>query len=812
MQPDLLANPAPTAARYDELLAGPGTPRAHWARFHAELQGTTGTALADRIELVERAIRDSGVTYNVYADPQGLDRPWDLDVLPLILPADEWDGIAAGIMQRAELLNSVLADLYGAARLLHEGQLPPGLILGHSGFLRAACGTRPPGGIFLHSYAADLARSPDGRWWVLADRTQAPSGAGYALENRLLVARLFPELFRELHVARISQHFNTLRESLLHYAPAGDGQPLAVVLTPGPYNETYFEHGFLARYMGFPLVEGGDLVVRDGCLWLKTIEGLQRVHTVLRRQDDSFCDPLELRADSALGVPGLMECARRGTVLVANALGSGVLESGALLGYLPALCQRLRGEELRLPSIATWWCGEPAAQASALARIDELVFKPTDPVRGFEPVFGPELSRTERAAFAEQVRADPGRYVAQELVRVSQAPTLTPRRPDVLGTRPIGLRVFAVATPQGYQVMPGGLTRVAAEADPYVVSMQRGGSAKDTWVLSRPGAATVAAPLPATPRITATPQVRRQVIIASRVVENLFWYGRYAERCDQLARLLRIGLNAAIDSEATEAAVARVAAAMGLPIDREQPALAWSDAATQDTDAFGLPSQLRQLNQVAFSLRERMSLDNWQAVNRLVQDPVLGRRVSLTETLLWIDRAVSALMSLSGFALDGMTRDSGWRFLSIGRRLERLSTSATWLMLALDKPGESLGWLLELADSSVTYRARYTSQPAWPSVLELLLYDEENPRALMFQLRGIRDYLRKTAHLLNADYAAPWSTLIDETAALALAPGLSSALAPQLRKLHQYACQFSDTLTQDVFNHLNSSAQALVAR
>lgn len=811
MQPDLLANPAPTAARYDELLASPGTPRAHWARFHAELQGTTGAALADRIELVERAIRDSGVTYNVYADPQGLDRPWDLDVLPLILPAEEWEQIAAGIVQRANLLNSVLADLYGDARLLHEGRIPPALILGHSGFLRAACGTRPPGGVFLHSYAADLARSPDGRWWVLADRTQAPSGAGYALENRLLVARLFPELFRELQVARIAQHFNTLRESLLHYAPADNGQPLAVVLTPGPYNETYFEHGFLARYMGFPLVEGGDLVVRDGCLWLKTIEGLQRVHTVLRRQDDSFCDPLELRADSALGVPGLMECARRGTVLVANALGSGVLESGALLGYLPALCERLRGEPLRLPSIATWWCGEPAAQATALANIEQLVFKPADPARRFEPVFGAELSRSERLAFAEQVRAEPGRYVAQELVRVSQAPTLTPRRPDLLGTRPIGLRVFALATPEGYQVMPGGLTRVAAEADPYVVSMQRGGSAKDTWVLSRSPSAA-AAPLSATPRVAAAPQARRQVIIASRVVENLFWYGRYAERCDQLARLLRIGLNAAIDSEATEAAVARVADELGLSIDREHPAEAWSDAATQDEQAYGLPNQLRQLNQVAFSLRERMSIDNWQAVNRLVQDPVLGRRVSLTETLLWIDRAVSALMSLSGFALDGMTRDSGWRFLSIGRRLERLSTSTLCLSLALEKPGESLGWLLELADSSVTYRARYTSQPEWGSVLELLFYDEENPRSIMFQLRGIRDSLRKISHLLNADYAAQWTALVDSTVALGSEPGLPPGLAPQLLRLRDHACQFSDTLTQNVFNHLDRSAQALLAR
>ncbi len=810
MQPDLLANPAPTPARYDELLASPGTPRPHWARFHSELQGTTGKTLAERIQLVERAIRDSGVTYNVYADPQGLDRPWDLDVLPLVLPAAEWQLIAAGIAQRAALLNAVLADLYGEARILHDGLVPASLVLSHPGFLRPACGSKPPGGVFLHSFAADLARSPDGRWWVLADRTQAPSGAGYALENRLLVARLFPELFRELQVERITGYFNTLRESLFHYAPAADAAPLAVVLTPGPYNETYFEHSFVARYLGFPLVEGGDLVVRDGCVWLKTLEGLQRVHAVLRRQDDSFCDPLELRADSALGVPGLMDCARRGTVMMANALGAGVLESGALLGYLPGLCRKLRGETLTLPSIATWWCGEPAAREEALSRIERLVFKTADPARRFKPVFGAELSADERKAFAARVRAEPSHYIAQELVRVSQAPTLTPRRPDALGTRPIGLRVFALATPQGYQVMPGGLTRVATESDPYVVSMQRGGSAKDTWILAGRKTRTPHVPLPATPRVAVT---RHGVIVASRVVENLYWYGRYTERCDHLARLIRVGLNAALESDVIEAAVARAAAALGLALDRESPAEAWSAMATDAGLPFGLPSQLRQLSQIAFSLRERMSLDNWQVVNRLAQDPAIGTRAALTETLLWMDRVVSGLMSLSGFALDGMTRDSGWRFLSIGRRLERLSTSALTLVIALENANEPLGWLLEVADSSVTYRARYTSLPAWPPVLELLLFDQENPRSLMFQMQGIRDYLKKTTTVFNADHVTTWNLLIDLAQALAgdttIEPG---QLLPTLKEIHATTCRFSDTVIRQVLHHAELTPQALLAR
>src|SRR5579871_3180000 len=361
MLPDMFAAYPRAEDRFDELLESPERPRPHWSGLYSELVGTSPAEIRERLSAAERQIREIGVTYNVYADPQGLDRPWDLDVLPLILSAQEWAGIEAGIAQRADVFNRVLADLYGPQRLLKEGLIPPALVLGHSGFLRPAFGTQVPAGIHLHVYAADLARSPDGRWWVLADRTQAPSGAGYALENRLIVQRIFPRLFRDLDVQHLAFFFATLRDSLVHFAPAGDGPTLTVLLTPGPYNETYFEHAFLARYLGFPLVEGGDLTVRDGRVWLKTIDGLKRVHAILRRQDDVFCDPLELRADSALGVAGLTDCARRGTVLIANALGSGVLESGSLLGFLPTLCRELTGAELRLPSIATWWCGERAA-------------------------------------------------------------------------------------------------------------------------------------------------------------------------------------------------------------------------------------------------------------------------------------------------------------------------------------------------------------------------------------------------------------------------------------------------------------------
>ena len=754
--------------RFDELLQAPLLPRAHWSRLFRELQGIHPQHMRERIQATERQIRENGVTYNVYADAQGQDRPWELDGLPLLIPPEEWQHIEAGITQRAHLLNRILADVYGGQELLKSGVVPPSLIFGHSGFLRPAHGMRVPGGVHLHVYAADLARSPDGAWWVMADRSQAPSGAGYALENRLIVSRIFPELFRDLSVEHLAGFFATLRDSLAHFAPDGDGAKLTVLLTPGPYNETYFEHTFLARYLGFPLVEGGDLKVRDGKVWLKTIDGLKRVHAVLRRQDDDFCDPLELRSDSALGIAGLTECARRGTVLIANALGSGVLESGSLLGYLPQISEFLTGEALKLPSVATWWCGEPAACAAALARFDHLVFKPANPAYPFEPVFGQDLDAAKAAAFRQQLAAHPERYVAQELVRVSQAPVLNRdharlNSPDIaLGARAVGLRVYAVASPGGYTVMPGGLTRVAASADARVVSMQRGGGSKDTWVMSATPVNSSFSLLRTT--VTAAELKRSGVGLSSRVAENLFWFGRYAERCDNAARLLRVALARMVpdnDDEDAVGPIMELAHRFGILGEAEllDPQLIEASllaAANRDTQLCGLAANLRQLARVAFNLRERMSQDNWRTINRLLQDPVFGRDASISEILNWLDRAITGLMTLSGFALDGMTRDTGWRFLSIGRRLERLSFTTLSLQVALregqqdgqqDGPrvGKSAGltWLLRLTDSVVTYRSRYMSRPEWLPVLDLLVLDEANPRSVSFTADGVCGYLQK---------------------------------------------------------------------
>jgi uncharacterized circularly permuted ATP-grasp superfamily protein/uncharacterized alpha-E superfamily protein len=829
MLENLLSGYSALEGRYDELLAAPHMPRPHWDAFLRSLASREGAEIGDTLALMEREIREHGITYNVYADPKGADRPWEVDPLPLILSAHEWEEIETGIAQRADLLNRVLADIYGGQELLRSGAIPAPVVFGHGGFLRPAQGIRPPGGVHLFQYAADLARSPDGHWWVVSDRTQAPSGAGYALENRLVVSRVFPQMFRDLNVQHLASFFGALRDSLLRWAPRshssapGDGNPLVVLLTPGPYNETYFEHALLARYLGFPLVEGSDLTVRGGDVWMKTVDGLKRVHAILRRQDDDYCDPLELRSDSALGVPGLTDCARRGSVLIGNALGSGVLESGALLGYLPKLSERLLGEPLKLPSVATWWLGEPAAFDDAWKRLDKLLIKPLERSAREPAVFGADLSADERVLLRARVAARPQRYVAQEWVHVSQAPVLERdagdalRRGarDVLGARTVGLRVFAVATPDGYRVMPGGLTRVATDGDSRVIAMQRGGRSKDTWVLSD-------APVNAAFSLLST-TVRPEDLVSaranlpSRAAENLFWYGRYGERCEGTARVLRVAIEAALDHAAEPAdglaPILALAERLGIIELDDDPNVALLRAATHPDEA--MSDRLRQMARAAFNLRDRMSADNWRTLNQLTSDPVFRRGATLPRALAWLDQAVTSMMTLSGFVLDGMTRNIGWRFLSIGRRIERLLQLCTALQVATEEGrAHGLDWLLELADSTGTYRSRYLVAPEWLPVLDLLVRDESNPRSLAFQVKGMSDYIAKLelSHgRFASDVLAPGQTALRELTPADLHPE-SAALANVLEQLRRSASAVSDEVSLKFFSHAASrSVLSLVA-
>lgn len=754
--------------RYDEMLAAPRQPRPHWQAFAERLSGFPEEALLHRADFVRGAIEADGVTYNVYADPKGTKRPWELDMLPLIVGAAEWQTLGAAVAQRGRLLNAILADLYGPRHLLTEGLLPPALVFGQHGYKWPCLGVQPPAGIWLHSYAVDLARAPDGKWWAIADRTQGPSGAGYALQNRIIVSRAFPDAFRELHVQPLASFFRAIQDSLARLAPTEGEAPLAVLLTPGPYNETYFEHAFLARYLGFPLVEGQDLTVRDDTVYLKTLRGLRRVHAILRRLDDDFCDPLELRADSALGIPGLMGAIRAGRVLMANQLGSGVLESAALLGFLPPICERLLGEPLMMPSVATWWCGEEPALEYVLEHLDELVIKPAFPSMRMEAVFGHELKGDSRRRMIERIVAQPHAYVGQEWVRLSQAPVWNRK----LMPRSVGMRVFAAATPDSYAVMPGALGRVAPRAGMEVISMQRGGLSKDTWV--RADAPVVRTSL-LKRRLGVIDLVCGGADIPSRVGENLFWMGRYAERCEASARLLRAALvrvsSSDPDTELRLSGLLAAARRVGVlpPPDEEggtPPALEEELlAALTDVDQPGsLAGKLRALGFSAGHVKERLSSDNWHALNHLEQ--LLARPIAtVDQALSALDQVMLSCISLAGFAMDDMTRDEGWRFLILGRRIERLYGLASLLSVPLEpdvrERERMFEWLLEAANSIVTYRARYRRVPELLPLVHLLVFDTTNPHSVAFQVDALQRYMGRTARELGHPYP---SLMIDPLA------------------------------------------------
>ncbi len=806
--------------RYDELLDSSGSVRPHWRPLIDALAGNSAEAVRRGVDLARRLIVENGVTYNVYADPQGRDRPWLLDPLPILLTAAEWSEIEAGVLQRARLFDALLADLYGPQHLLADGTVPPQLPFGHPNFLWPCHGIDPAGGNRLHVYAVDISRSADGQWWALADRTQTPSGPGYALENRQIVSRVFPDLLNEVGVRPLSAFFGALRENLLRHAPEGESA-LAVVLTPGSFNETYFEHAYLARQLGLPLVEGLDLTVRGDTVFLKTLGGLRRVHAILRRLDDDFCDPVELRADSALGVPGLISVVRAGRVVVANALGSGVLESAAWMGFMPAAAERLLGEKLRLPSVATWWCGEPAALKYVLGNLERLVIKPSYPNQKFEAVFGRDLTPAAREKLIARLKARPEAYVAQERLAFSQAPVwrngaapASSAQPAGFAARALGIRVYAVATATGYRVMPGGLARIAAADSADIVSMQRGGGSKDVWVLAADRKFIDEGGAGGTPQRGAA----RHDDLPSRLAENLFWLGRYSERCEDKARLLRATLGARANillwPEALETCQRFV------PLSRGGAVAA---SLYDDANPLGLKAELQRLAWCAAQARSRLSAENWRAIGVLQREfqDAAGNRRDPREAL---DAMLLSLAALAGFALDDMTQDDGWRLMMIGRRLERLQFLAELLAFRLQSgviPAQSeLEWLLDIGDSTITYRTRYLASPRLGQTVDLLVFDQSNPRALAFQWHAIGHTLVRVAASLGG---APDDSLdeavarIEEMQLTALdgdstrAERARQVLAERLSRLGAAAGRLSDRLSLKHFSLIDASFRTVAA-
>lgn len=729
----------------DEFLGSDGGPRVVWSRFFDAVGALAPDEIERRFAMADRHLREAGVTYRAPGD--SAERTWPLSHLPLLIDEADWQQLTAGIRQRAELLELVLRDIYGEGRLVAEGALPAAAIAGSAEYLRPVCGMPPPGGRYLSIYAADVGRGPDGRWWVLGDRTQAPSGAGYALENRLVLSRAFADLYKSMNVERVAPFFEAFRDSLR--GSADRDEPRIGVLTPGSFSETYFEHATLARYLGFLLVEGDDLAVSDNHVHIRTVAGLKRLDVLLRRVDSNSLDPLELDASSRLGVPGLIDVLRKGGVVVANMPGSGVLEARALLGFLPALSRRLLGEDLKMPHIATWWCGQKSARDEVLARLDEVAVEGAygRGVPGFHgsgPVLASELDPSERRRLVDAISDRGMDYVGQEVVRLSTMPVwehgqITPR--------PFVLRVFAAATKDGWSIMPGGFCRIAEQPDARAVSMGDGARAADVWVVSEKqvSAATL---LPATDKV----RIRRIAgVLPSRAADNLFWLGRYLERAEATLRLVRAlgspmrgpdkGVSTAMQSAER---IQRLLVAWGAISQTARGAPGRiAHEALQSAERFGSAlSLVRAAQRTATSLRERLSPDAWQVITEMAER--LANDVEDDDSVLSAaELTLQELASLAGLAQENMNRAAGWRFLDMGRRAERaINTTRFARQFAYDDAGDSdLDVLLTLVDCQITYRSRYLLAPVLAPVRDLAVLDPYNPRSVAFQVAALNEHI-----------------------------------------------------------------------
>jgi uncharacterized circularly permuted ATP-grasp superfamily protein/uncharacterized alpha-E superfamily protein len=768
-QPDMFS----TANGFDEFAASDGTIRDGWSTLMEGLDEFAEMDLLRAQREVERLLEDDNVTYTpspassisiadetdgrvpALAEPQ----PWKLDPLPLILDDREWSRLETGLVQRSELLDAIMADLYGARSLLTSGTLPPSAIFDHDEYLRPVIGAAALTGQRLFSVAVDLGRNSEGQWKVISDRTQAPSGAGYAMQNRRVVARVLPEVYREAHLHRLTPFFQAMRMALVDAASSSVEDPRVVVLSPGTLSETAFDQAFVASLLGFPLLEGSDLTVRDGRVWMRVLGKLEQVDVILRRVDSAWSDPLELRAGSRLGVTGLLECVRQGTVSVVNSIGSGILENPALLPFLPELCERLLGEPLRLPSVDTWWCGDRAGLDHVLANFDSLVIRPISRGHG-RSVIGAALTAAQREQLTTRITAMPHRYVGQEVLQLSSVPT---SQDDRLVRRQVVLRSFAVRSDNSYIAMLGGLARVSDESNhrgPLVTSPD-GGVAKDVWIVGREPITAVRI---AAPRRFAeaagdlVPTVSASAAMVPRVLSDMFWFGRYAERAEDLLRLILATRTVAIetDRDTTQGVALEVLLQAVTHVSTAYPGFLAGDVAMMeelrsmvlDRHRAGTVSQsVGALSLAAQGVRDQLSEDVWivlaeveRALHALAGNPY-DQGLQLTDAS---ERVLTGLLALNGIVSENMVRDPGWYMLDSGRGLERALQVLALLRVTVcsEHPPEAdrlvTEAVLAAAESIVTFRRRYRPRARMEGLVELLVFDPINPRSLAFQLSRVR--------------------------------------------------------------------------
>lgn len=823
---------------YDETISQNGGLKNEWQVLLNALNKLGSTEVIQRNVDLQKLLRENGVTYNVYEGHLAMPRTWNLDPVPWVLDAADWLKVEEGLTQRAELLNFILKDLYGPKELLKKGLIPHEVVFCHRGFLRQCdgipFGTQRP----LAVYAADVARGPDGRMWVVNDRTQAPSGMGYALENRSAMMSVLPEIFKGQQIRKISDFFNIYYNSLCELAPRQKENPRIALLTPGDKNETYFEQAFLADYLGINLVHGDDLLVKDSHLWIKTIHGLEQIDILVRRVDDVFCDPLEFRSDSRLGVPGLLEVVRKGNLTIANPLGSGILENPGLMPFLNTISKHYFGEGLKLPTVATWWCGHTKERNQVFANFDNLIIKKIDRYNGSPTIIPAHLTRFDRERLIERIKHEPYLYVGQEKVGFSAVPSLVNNELD---TRFSVLRGFAVGNNKGYKVMPGGLTRTSPEKGIFVVSNQAGGVSKDTWVVTAPNDLEAQT----TVSVNKVYKPRLKESLTSRMAENLFWAGRYSERVLATVRLLKTTISHILENQGNESALVikeRLLSAL-THLTMTYPGFVGDDKSilkepmvhlfelAQNEDLPGsLLYNMRSLVNAMQSVGGYLSNDTRRMVENLKENGAMIKKIKPTGFLNLnnsLDKLYNSLVSLLGFITESMPREQGWLMFQAGRKIERSSLIATLVRSTLVfKDNEQvqpliLESVLKTNQLISTYRYKYRTYLNLEYALQLLLFDENNPRSIAYQLQKLTIYLKNLIDDENEQKSKELKIVIEANTKLIIADPSELAqstnedfvrekLEDLLSELSDLIAQCANAINQKYFSH-TSEVKNLVA-
>ena len=734
-QPDgvaqLIANYRTIENVPDELIDENGMLRPVWTKLLETLASMPEAERSERFLRGNQYLRDAGVFYRSSNTGESTERDWPLSHMPVLIQESEWKTLSDGLIQRANLLEHVVADLYGDNELVTKGHLPAALVAGNKEWLRPLVGVKPRSGHFLHHVAFDIGRGPEGKWWVISDRTQCPSGVGFALENRIATSRIYPDLFASSKIYRLAGFFRKFRDQL--QSLRNNPNDLVGILTPGPMNDTYFEHAYIARYLGFMLLEGEDLTVRNDELMVRTVEGLKPIHVLWRRLDSAWADPLELNENSLLGTAGLLGTVRSGNLALVNALGAGVVEARAFLAFLPRISEALTGQTLALPNVATWWCGQPNERHYVKDNLHRMIVGNAQAMRSLFDIddiaaIGGTFNHSSEHSVDDWIDKNASTLVGQEIVTLSTTPAF---EGNTLVARPMSLRIFLTRTADGWQVMPGGFARIGRSMSSSALILQNGGLTADVWIVSDTSvvADTVLNP-------TSTEYRRQQpAMLPSRAADNLFWLGRYVERAEFNIRLLRAYHARLAENGSNDTPLLKLLAKF----------LKKNGTNLSDVFPSSIAVNLGSATAAASKIRDRFSLDGWLALSDVSKTVTQMSKTAKpgNDMVAAMSVLLRKLSGLSGLVHENMYRFTGWRFFSIGRSLERAISQVELISVFTNPsaPDSSLDLAVEVADSTMSHRTRFTIETNRATVIDLLVLDPLNPRAIMCQHNDIRTHI-----------------------------------------------------------------------